>query len=177
MSRAIVVSSLLLALCALLEAAISVVYFGHVGSGFVLRSSVLFLGKLTLAAAICAIAAGLWRFANRRAWLLVLNGLALAALGLMFNGAFGFKISFRTIALVMIVMAASISILETARHRIASVASTAFAVAFLVFALGWIKLSPTWPGETLLLLGAFFAFSALCLGREALQSPPSLRLA
>jgi hypothetical protein len=41
--------------------------------------------------------------------------------------------------------------------------SLGFAVAFLAFVLGWIKLDPGSPAESLVLLGAYFGFSAICL--------------
>lgn len=95
-----------------------------------------------------SIASGLWRSAKGKCWPLVLNGLALGSLGLIFTVLFRFRISFRTVALLFVVMALSMGILEllTARtlrrHRhvadawffaTAGVSSVAF--AFGVFCL------------------------------------------
>jgi hypothetical protein len=38
-----------------------------------------------------------------------------------------------------------------------------FALVFLAFVLGWIKLDPASPGQTLLWLGSYFGFSAICM--------------
>src|ERR1700693_3733588 len=100
----------LLALCGALDAIISVNYFYHAEHGFALKSTLVFLGRLTLAAGACTIAACIGRPARAECWLLVLNGLALGSLGLIFNGIFGFGINFRTVALLIILMAMSIGI-------------------------------------------------------------------
>jgi len=89
---------LLLTLCGILEAVISITF---------LTQGTALLGKLTLAAAACALAAGLWRGSTGRSWLLVLNGLALGTLGVIFNSLFRYRVSFRTIALLLAVMALS----------------------------------------------------------------------
>lgn len=81
-------------------------------------------------------------------WLLVLNGLALSALGLILTAIFGSKISFRTIALLLVVMAMSMGVFELAIARtlrphvpdkwflgLAGAASVGFALAIL--ALGF----------------------------------------
>jgi uncharacterized membrane protein HdeD (DUF308 family) len=57
-------------------------------------------------------AAGIWRSAKGKCWLLVLNGLALGALGIICYGFVRFSISFRTVALLIILMAITIGILE-----------------------------------------------------------------
>ena len=174
----------LLALAGVLEAIYSFAnLFMQDPDGFLIlrtqvwKSTIVFLGRLALAAGVCTIAAGIWRSTNGKSWLLVLNGLALSALGLILNGIFGFKISFRTIALLLIVMAMSIGIfeLEIARtmrrlHRIADewffavagAASVGFALVFFAYGFGWIKLEPgTHPD--LLWFGSYFAFSAICM--------------
>src|ERR1700730_14133410 len=75
------------------------------------------LGKLALAAGACTIAAGIWRSTTGKCWLLVLNGLALSALGLIFYKLTHYRISFRTITLLVVVMAMSIGILEFVTAR------------------------------------------------------------
>lgn len=165
----------LLALCGVLDAIISVIYFNHAGHGFRARGAVVQMGMLALAAGACTIAAGIWSSRKGKSWLLVLNGLACGALGLLFIGAFGARVSFRTIALLIVVMAMSIGILELATARtlrrhladewllgLAAVASVVFALAFLAFVFGWIELEPG-PAQTLHWLGSYFGFSAICM--------------
>jgi uncharacterized membrane protein HdeD (DUF308 family) len=167
----------LLALCAVLEGIISVINFSHVGHGFHSMKDVAFAGRLAMAAGVFAIAAGIWKFASGKGWLLVVNGLALGVFGLILNGIFGSGIRFSTIALLIIVMAMSLGVCEweiarTVRRqlaaadrwilRLAGAASFAFAVAFFVLGVGWIKIE---PGSYLDLrwMGAYFAFSAICM--------------
>ena len=168
----------LLALSGIFYAVTSVIYFSYTEHGFILKAPVIFLGKLALAAGACTIAAGIWRSAKGKCWLLMLNGLALGALGLIFNGIFGFKISFRTVALLLAVMAGSIGVFELEiartlrrlRHvadewvfSAAGAASFGFALVFLAFVFRWIKLEPGSPAQTLLWLGSYFGFSAICM--------------
>jgi uncharacterized membrane protein HdeD (DUF308 family) len=169
----------LLALCGVLDAAISLIYLigGNPNGPLTFRawhSTVVFLGQLTLAAGLCTIAAGLWNFRNRESWLLVLNGLACSALGAVlafWTGPLGFS----TIALLIAVMATTIGIYQLAAVRIlrrlagrwligaAGVASVGFAVAFLAFVFGWLKLEPAAPAQSLHWLGSYFGFSAACM--------------
>src|SRR5438876_9248884 len=87
---------LLLALCGVLDAIISVIYLIMQDRDGPLtfhawNSAVVFLGKLALASGACTIAAGIWRSTNGKSWLLVLNGLALGALGLIQYGFVRFR--------------------------------------------------------------------------------------
>ena len=107
----------LLAVCGVLDAVMSVIYFDHAQHGFHGLTDIVFLGRVALAAGACTIAVGLWRSANGKSWPLVLNGVALGALGLILNGIVGFRISFRTIALLIIVTAISIGVLELITAR------------------------------------------------------------
>src|ERR1700730_792294 len=107
----------LLALCGVLDAIISVINFDHAGNGFHSKAPVTNMGMLALAAGACTIAAGIWSSRNRSSRLLVLNGLALGTLGLILTGIFGLRIQFRTIALLIVVMAMSIGIYELATAR------------------------------------------------------------
>lgn len=167
----------LLALCAVLEGIISVINFSHVGHGFHSMKDVAFAGRLAVAAGVFTIAAGILRFASGKGWLLVLNGLALSAQGLILNGIFGSRIRFSTIALLIIVMAMSLGVFEweIARSvrwklsvvdrwvlRLAGAASFGFALAFFGLGFGAIKIE---PGSYLDLrwMGAYFAFSATCM--------------
>jgi len=156
----------LLAFCGVLDAMVSVVYFNHVGHGFHGLKAVVFLGEVTLAAGVCTIAAGIWSSRNRKSWLLMLNGLACSALGLILTFWKG-PLAFNTIALLIVVMAISFGIYElaTARtlRRLAGVVSVGFALVFLAFIFRWIELEPGSPGQTLLWLGSYFGFSAICM--------------
>ena len=177
----------LLALCGVLDAIMSVIYFimqetdgpltFHSWSG-----AVVFLGEVALAAGACTIAAGIWRSAKGKCWLLVLNGLALGAFGLI-HFFVRFRISFLTFALLIILMAMSIGILElviarTLRHprhvadrwflALAGVVSVGFALAFFALGFRWIKIEPGSHAD-LLWLGSYFGFSAICMLGLALR--------
>jgi uncharacterized membrane protein HdeD (DUF308 family) len=128
------------------------------------------LGWLTLAAGACMIAAGIWR--RGRSWLLALNGLACSALGAAFAFWTG-PLAFRTVALLIVVMAMSAGIYELAAARtsrrplewllgLAGTVSVGFALVFLAFVFRWIRLEPG-PAQTLLWLGSYFGFSAICM--------------
>ena len=180
----------LLALCGVLDAIYSAVnLFMQEPDGslalrkYALQSTIVLLGKLALAAGACAIAASLWRSTQGKSWFLVLNGLALCALGLVFNGIFGLAISFRTITLLLVVMAMSIGIFEfviarTMRRQrhvadewflgLAGAASVGFALAFLAFGFRWIEMQPR-PHADFLWFGSYFGFSALCMVGLALR--------
>src|SRR5687767_9076758 len=86
---------LLLAVCSVLHVIISFIYFDH-AQGFRWRGDIVLLGRLTLAAGACAILAGAWTSTKNKCWLLVLNGLALGALGLVFGVSD--RISFLTVS-------------------------------------------------------------------------------
>ena len=186
----------LLALCGVLEATVSVLYLvlqdqdgpvtfhGWRGVGTL-------LGKLIVAAGICTIAAGIWRSAKGRCWPLALNGLALGALGLISSDihAFrGLKIHFATVALLFVVMAVSLGVLELTTARglrragqaahewllgLAGTGAVSFALAFLALGFSWIKIDLGWHFRSLpdfmwskadfLWFGFYLGFSAICL--------------
>jgi len=166
----------LLALCGVLDAIVSVIYFSHSGSGFHRPSSARLLGEFTLAAGVCMIGASVWNFRNGKSWLLALSGLACSALGAVLSFWKG-PLGFQTVALLVVVMAASIAVYEFAtarvlRHRhvpdewlpvAAGVICVGFALAFLGFVFHWIRLEPASPGQTLRWLGSFFGFCAICM--------------
>lgn len=171
----------LLAVCGVLNAAACGIYFIIEGSNrplslYTWGGTIKLLGELTLAAGLVAIAAGIWRSARGRCWQLVLNGIALAALGAIYVFFVRVPISFRTIALLVVLMAISAGILELQvagalrgiRHTadgwvlgLTGTVSVAFALAFLGFVFGWIKLEPGSPGQSFLWLGTYFGFSAM----------------
>jgi uncharacterized membrane protein HdeD (DUF308 family) len=170
----------LLALCAVLDAMISVIYLMRQDTDGPLtfhawHGTVVFLGRLTLAAGACTIAAGIWSSRKGKSWLLVLNGLACSALGVIFTFWTG-PLAFRTVALLVVTMAISIGVYEFATARTlrshlvdgwllgaAGVASVGFALAFLACVFRWIKLDPASPAQTLHWLGTYFGFSAICM--------------
>jgi|SRR5579872_3409150 len=180
----------LLAVCGVLEAIYSAVnLFMQDPDGslalrkYGLKSTVVLLGELALAAGVCTIAAAMWRSKQGKSWLLALNGLALTALGLILNGIFGFGISFRTIAVLVVVMATSIGIFEWVIARalrrqhhvadewflgLAGAASIGFALTFLAFGFHWIELEPR-PHADFLWFGSYFGFSAICMLGLALR--------
>ena len=177
----------LLALCGVLDAIISGIFLVTQDGPLTFpawRGAVVFLSKLALAAGVCSIAAGIWRSAKGKCWLLALNGLALSALGLIFNlGVSGYRISFRTVALLVVVMAVSIGILELATARtlrrqrpvadewflgLVGAASVGFALAFFALGFRWIKLEPGSHSD-FLWLGSYFGFSAICMLGLALR--------
>ncbi len=171
----------LLAVCGVLDAIISVIYLFMQDTDGPLtfhswNGTVVFLGKLALAAGVCTVVTGILRSTNGKCWLLVLNGLALGALGLIQYGFVRSRISFLTVALLIILMAMSIGILELAiartqwrqRHvadgwflALAGVVSVGFALVFLALGFRWIKIEPGSHAD-LLWLGSYFGFSAVC---------------
>jgi uncharacterized membrane protein HdeD (DUF308 family) len=170
----------LLALCGVLEATYAVMNLLMPGpDGFLTlrtfaeRGTVLQLGMLALAAGVCTLAASIWNSRMSKSWLLALNGLALSALGLICLFWRG-RLAFRTVALLFVVMALSIGILELAtalglrRHvadewvlGFAGVVSVGFALAFLALAFRWIK--PEQPASLFIWMSSYFGFSAVCM--------------
>ena len=157
----------LLALCGVLDAIIAVIYVNHAGSGFASYGALVLVCRLAVAAGACTIAAGIWGSGEGRSWLLALNGLALSAYGLipiLWTG----PLSFRLFALLLVVMATSIGIFELTNSRsrrflgLAGAASIGFALVFLAFVFRWIQMTPG-PAQTLLWMGAYFGFSAICM--------------
>jgi len=169
----------LLALCGVLDAVIAAVYLVRQDADGPLtyyswHGTMLALGRLTLAAGLCTFAAGLWNLRKGNSWLLVLNGIACSALGAIFAFWTG-PLAFRTVALLIVVMALTIGAYEFAIAQISrrvfdewllgavGVASVGFAFAFLALAFGWIKLDPGAPAQSLHWLGSYFAVSAICM--------------
>ena len=190
MTQSLVKSWWLLALCGVLDAlfAVLIVLMGSRDGSPILhrfihgRDAILQLGLLALAAGVCTIAASMWRSRKDNSWLLVLNGLACSSLGLLIAFGANRPITFRTIALVTVIMAISIGMYElaTARtlrgHRTdewllgaAGVVSVGFAVVFLGFVLRWIKLDPSPSAQTFHWLGSYFGFTAICMVGLALR--------
>jgi uncharacterized membrane protein HdeD (DUF308 family) len=179
----------LLALCGVLDAIYSVMNFfmqrpdGSLALRTLVRSrsTLVDMGIVALAAGVCTIAAGFWNSRKSRSWLLVLNGFAFSALGLILTFWTG-GIAFRTIAFLIAVMAMSGGIYELATARtlrrhladqwvlgVAGVLSAGFALAFLGFVFRWIRLEPESPSQTLVWMGSYFGFSAVCMLGLALR--------
>ncbi len=162
-----------MALCSTLYGVISAIYFGLAGYGFHSISTVVLLGRLTLASGICVMTAGVWNNLNYRRLPLVLNGFACTALGLVLIFWKG-PLAFRTIALFISIMAVILSVhtlaaVRTLKHshvdelllKAAGVISIFFASIFSAFLFHWLSLDPRAPGEGLRWLGSFFGFCAI----------------
>ena len=190
MAQSLVKSWWLLALCGVLDAlfAVQIVLLGIRDGSPILRTfihsrdAISQLGLFALAAGVCTIAASVWNSRKDNSWLLVLNGVACSSLGILVTLGANRSITFRTIALVIVIMAMSIGLYElaTARtlreHRIgewllgaAGVVSVGFAVAFLAFVLEWMKLDPSPSAQTFNWLGSYFGFTAICMVGLALR--------
>lgn len=180
----------LLVFCGVLDAIISLVFLDQGSHIFRRFTAFAFLGSVTLAAGVCMIASGILSSRQARSWLLVLNGLACSALGLILSLGAGRAITFRTIALLIFVMAISIGVYEFAmaqalRRRperqwllgVAGVVSVGFALVFLAFVLRLIRLEPSPSSQTFYWMGSFFAFSAICILGQALLLEKPGRLA
>ena len=140
---------------------------------FVTENPTLLQAQLALAAGLCTIAAGVGRSGKATSWLLILDGLALSLYGLVPAIWSDRPLSFRPFfALLLIVMATTLGILVLAGARtlrgvrewllgLAGAVTIGFALAFLALDLRWIALER--HGSFFLLLGSFFASSAICL--------------
>jgi len=175
----------LLGLSGILEAMISVFYLViyyttpniHGGNGMVV-----FLSKLAVGAGVCTISASIWRSAKGKSWLLVLNGLALSAYGLMAVFWRG-PLSFGFFAFLLVVAAMTFGILALAIARtmqrriadawffgLAGAASVGFALVFLALANHWIQLERRlFHPSAFLWLCFYFGFSAICMLGLALR--------
>ncbi len=178
----------LLALCGVLDAIISIIYLIMYTGGFATPNfqgwyeMAMLSHRLALTAGACTIAAGIWRSVKGKSWLLILNGLAFSAYGLIPFVWKGF-ISFRLFALLVVVMAATFGIVALAIARTlgphsgdkwffgsAGAVSVGFALAFLALANRWIPLEwrPMHP-SFFLWLCSYFGFSAICMLGLALR--------
>jgi hypothetical protein len=173
----------LLALCGTFDAIISFIYFMMYDAGPDAtplggwNTAIVLLCRLSIAAGVCAVAAGMWRSTTGVSWLLSLNGLALGAYGLiplLYKGS----LRFRLFALLIVVMAANFGVLavEVARtlrrgnradkwfFGLAGAVSVGFALGFFALANGWIQLERrAFHPSFFLWLGVFFGVSAICL--------------
>jgi uncharacterized membrane protein HdeD (DUF308 family) len=173
-----------LALCAILDAIYAAMnFFTQRQDGSLAlrafvnhRETIVNMGILALAAGACTIVAGLWMSGEFKSWLLVLNGLACSALGLIFTFWTG-PLAFHTIAILIAAMAMAIGIYGLASVRIrqgwlfasAGVVFTGFALTFLGFVFHWIRLDPASPTQTFYWMGSYFVFSAIFMLGLALR--------
>jgi len=132
------------------------------------------MGMLALAAGVCMIAAGIWSPREGRSWLLMLNGLACGALGLIFAFWANRPIAFRTIALLIVAMAIGIGTYELTtaqalRHHVmakwllgtAGAVSVGFALVFVALAFRQMNVARS-PLTDFLWFGSYYGFSAIC---------------
>jgi uncharacterized membrane protein HdeD (DUF308 family) len=178
MSRTLISKWWALGLCVAFEAAISLIFFNYAAYGTHSSDAVVLLGGLTLTAGLFTIAHGILNALERRRWLLVLNGLAGGSLGLIL--IFKTSVTFRSIALLIALMALSLATYELAtsgllprrlvQERLAAAVLVGFALVFLGFVFRWIKLNPTSPAQSFLWLGFYFGFSAVCMLAMVWQS-------
>lgn len=139
---------------------------------FATKGTVIFLGILALAAGACTIAAGIWTATRHKWWLLVVDGLAVSAAGLVL--ILSNRISFQVVTSLFVALAIAVGVSElitarTLRHHVpdewflvlAGAASVGFALAFL-----WMKPEVATAFNW---LGAYSAFSAICMAALALR--------
>jgi hypothetical protein len=124
----------------LLDAALAILFLLHSSDGFSSQSNVTLIGQLSVAASLCTIVA------SPKSWRHLVGGLALLALGMLYTGVLGPRVSLTNIALLQTVLAASLP-------------SIPFTLLFLAFAAHLIPISHNFHPE-ILALAAFFAYSA-----------------
>jgi uncharacterized membrane protein HdeD (DUF308 family) len=188
----------LLALCAVLDALFSaMIFFVQSPDGSPAlralihpRDSIEQMGALALAAGACTIIAALWSAGKGNSWLLALNGLACGALGLYVMLGATKPVAFRTIPVLIVVMAVSMCLYEIAAARArrghradewllgtAGIISLGFAGAFLAFVFRLFPLVPSPSAQTFHWLASYLAFSAICmLGLAFMPQPGSRRV-
>ncbi len=190
MIQASIKNSALPALCGILYAVFSVTIFlmGSPDGSSMLRdlletrNTVALMGIVALAAGACTSAAAFLTARRAGRWLLLQNGLACGALGLLIMLGANRAVAFRTLALAVAVMAASLGLYQLATARAfrghpanqwllgaAGLVSTGFALVFLAFALRWFPLDPSPSAQTFNWLASYFAFSAICMAGLALD--------
>jgi hypothetical protein len=137
------------------------------------ENTVVFQGKLALAAGACAIAAGIWMSMKDKSWLLVLNGLALTAYGLISVFWSQGRFTFLPVALLFVVMAVSLGIFAlasalTLRHGpdkwligLGGAVSIGLGLAFLALGFRWIGFHG--PGSYFIWSSSYFGLSAICM--------------
>ena len=182
----------LLAICGILEAIISVIYCAMYDSGpdgssllSVNRwnGATVLLSKIAVMAGACTIATAIWSFASGKSWMLVLNGLAFTAYGLIPLLWRNSPLSFDVFAVLLIIMAMTFGLFAIAIARnprrgvadewffgLAGAASVGFAFAFLALVMRWIQLERrAFHPSVFLWLCVYFGFSSICMLGMALR--------
>jgi hypothetical protein len=166
-------SNLLLAFCAILDAAIALLYLLMSGANGPLPvhkwgHAVVLLGGLTLLAGACSIVVA-------KTWPLRLHGVSLSALGIIYCVfANHFRVGILTVALLAVFASLSAAVLDldlarTMRHPVSAVLIASAGVVSLVFAGSFLALGLRWlvlgPGShlDLRLLGSYFAVTAVAM--------------
>lgn len=160
----------LLTLCGILEAAYAVLNLLTQAPNGTLSirhylgvNTAMLLCKLAMAAGACSIVAGLWPSSKSRNWLLLLNGAALFAFGLVPLFVYNRRVSFLPFAMMLVVVAVSMGGLAIRKHsagfNFAATIAALFAVYFVVSGFGLIRLEP-WAYFSS--MTSFFLFSAAC---------------
>jgi hypothetical protein len=165
----------LMALAAVLQGAVAVLYFVlQAGDAPLLRFWAQVSGEMMLAASVCLIAAGLLT----ARWWMVLNGVALIALGLVNGGFVHGRISFRFVAMLFVLNAVSLGLVALRfRQRWGAVVAGCFELAFLAMGLRLMRFDLAFGLRTLpdylwwkadfLWFSVYFVFSAICLAMIA----------
>jgi hypothetical protein len=162
---------LLIVFCGVLQAIVAGTYLSLLNpEGGSRLGTIRFAGEVAIATGLCAILAGALRSAGGKCWLLVINGAALAALGIIQYGFTRYRISLVTIALLVVVTGLSQGIVEhlVARTRrsnfppLAGPVSAVFGLLLLALGLRWIPIAPG-SHLDLIFLAGYFAFASLCM--------------
>ncbi len=180
MARMFITSRWVLAACVLCEAVVALVNLlmkdpaGYpLLSRLAIENGVVFQGKLALLAAVCQAVASPRTSPKKNTWLLALNAAALAGYGLVSVFLSRGRLAFLPVALLFVMMAASLGFyllsiswpLRSGRGArlvgLAGVVLMGFAMAFLALGLHWIGFHG--PGAYFIWASSFFGINAVCV--------------
>ncbi len=168
----------LLVLAAVLHGVVAALYFMlQAGDAPQLRFWAQVSGEMMLAASVCLIAAG----CLTARWWMVVNGVALIALGLVNGGFVHGRISFRFVAMLFVLNAVSLGLFALRfGQRWGAIVAACFELAFLAMGLRLMRFDLAFGLRTLpdymwwkadfLWFGTYFVFSAICLTMIALHA-------
>lgn len=180
MIRTLIKNWWLLALRSLLAALFSVAAFLMLSTAesytlqeFATKGITVLFGIMAAAAGVFTVLAGIWRSREGKSWLLVLDGLCICAVGVLL--ILSQSITFSMVVSALVALAMIIGVLELAAARLvrrhmpdewflicAGIASLAFGLTFLV-------VRPDQAASTLIWLGSYSGFSAICMAGLALR--------
>ena len=180
MIRTLIKNWWLLALRSLLAALFSVAAFlmlsvaeTYTLQEFATKGITVLFGIMAAAAGVFTVLAGIWRSREGKSWLLVLDGLCLCAVGVIL--ILSHRITFSMVVLAIVGLAMIIGLLELGAARLvrrhvpdewflicAGIASFAFGLAFLI-------VRPEQAASSLIWLGSYSGFSAICMAGLALR--------